>query len=290
MTGAGVRGGWSGELETLAVPVSHGLVLRGDGRGDPEGRIVVLLHGGGQTRHAWTETAEALAGAGFRALAFDLRGHGESDWDPEGRYDFPHYADDTEQLLQSLPRPAVLVGASLGGIASLVAAGLGPQACCAGLVLVDVAPHIEPQGAERVLRFMGARPDGFATLEEVAEAVAAYNPHRRRPPDLRNLEKNLRRRADGRYVWHWDPRFLEVDRSDRGRSEMMEQAARSLRAPTLLVRGRQSDLLSEEGAQRFLALVPHAQFRDVSGAGHMVAGDRNDAFTDAVLQFLAAID
>jgi pimeloyl-ACP methyl ester carboxylesterase len=280
----------SESVEPVAIPVTDGLVLRGDARGDPDGRIVVLLHGGGQTRHAWTETAEALAARGFRALALDLRGHGDSDWDAEGRYDFPNYGADTEELLRQLPRPSVLVGASLGGISSLMAAGLGPQERCAGLVLVDVAPHIEPQGAERVLRFMGASPDGFGSLEEVAAAVAAYNPHRTRPPDLRNLEKNLRRRPEGRWVWHWDPKFLTVDRSsDRGRSALLERAARALRAPTLLVRGRQSDILSEEGVRRFRALVPHAHFSDVSGAGHMVAGDRNDAFTQAVLEFLAAI-
>ena len=71
--------------------------------------------------------------------------------------------------------------------------------------------------------------------------------------------------------------------------EVLEAAARTLTVPTLLVRGRQSDLFSEEGAQAFLAMVPHAEFADVGGAGHMVAGDRNDAFNDAVIGFLQRI-
>lgn len=276
-------------VEQLRIEVADGLVLRGEAWGDPGARPVLLLHGGGQTRHSWTETSQRLAAAGLRALAVDLRGHGESDWDPAGGYDFGWFAQDVEALLRSLPRPGVVVGASLGGIAALVAVGLEVPERCKGLVLVDVAPRIEPSGARRVLDFMASAPDGFASVEEAAAAVAAYNPHRRRPPDLRNLEKNLRRRSDGRWVWHWDPKFLEIDRRRPGRADILSEAARALRVPTLLVRGRQSDLLSEEGARDFLALVPHARFRDVSGAGHMVAGDRNDAFTEAVLEFVASL-
>jgi len=276
-------------VEPWAVAGADGLTLRGDARGDASAQPVLLLHGGGQTRHSWTETAERLAKAGFRALALDLRGHGESDWDPTGAYDFRGFAADVEAVLASFARPVVAVGASLGGIAALVAVGTGSQARCAGLVLVDVAPRIEPAGAARVLSFMAAAPDGFESIEAAATAVAAYNPHRRRTPDLRNLEKNLRRRSDGRWVWHWDPKFLAVDRSNPRRTDVLDDAARALRVPTLLVRGRQSDLLSEEGARHFLELVPHATFCDVSGAGHMVAGDRNDAFSDAVLEFLASL-
>jgi pimeloyl-ACP methyl ester carboxylesterase len=69
--------------------------------------------------------------------------------------------------------------------------------------------------------------------------------------------------------------------------DSLDDAARGLSIPTLLVRGRMSDLLSQEGADEFLAQVPHSQFVDISGAGHMVAGDRNDHFTRAVLDFLA---
>jgi pimeloyl-ACP methyl ester carboxylesterase len=134
---------------------------------------------------------------------------------------------------------------------------------------------------------MTQRPDGFATLVEAAEAVAAYTQHRRRATDLKGLEKNLRRGADGRYRWHWDPRFVgpggPAGLLDR---EGLMAAAGRIRVPTLLVRGRESDVLSVEGADELLAVVSGSEFEDVSGAGHMVAGDRNDAFTAAVVAFL----
>jgi pimeloyl-ACP methyl ester carboxylesterase len=102
----------------------------------------------------------------------------------------------------------------------------------------------------------------------------------------------VRQRADGRWYWHWDPAFITSrpfegeSRQLRSRPDLLDDAARSLSVPTLLVRGRQSDLLSEQGAREFLDIVPHARYADVGGAGHMVAGDRNDAFNDAVVSFL----
>jgi pimeloyl-ACP methyl ester carboxylesterase len=170
----------------------------------------------------------------------------------------------------------------------------GGTELASSLTLVDVAHRMEVSGRNRIGAFMTAAPDGFATLEEAADAIAAYNPNRPRPSNLDGLRKNLRQREDGRWVWHWDPAFVhgrfgspDETRSSLTHPERLERAAAALRLPTLLVRGRSSDLLSEEGAQAFLALVPHARFADVAGAGHMVAGDRNDVFNRAILDFLA---
>ncbi len=249
---------------------------------------VILLHGGGQTRHAWGGTAGALAREGWRAIAVDQRGHGESEWAPDGSYEFDAFAADVEAICAQLPEPPVLVGASLGGIASLLAVGEA-GALARGLVLVDVAVRLETRGVSRVVDFMNAQPDGFESLEEAADHIAAYLPHRKRRPDVSGLAKNLRRGDDGRYRWHWDPRFM-IGRRPRTEAsdylDRVEGAARAIRIPTLLVRGRLSDLLSEEGARHFLDVVPHAHFADVSEAGHMVAGDRNDVFTEAVAAFL----
>jgi pimeloyl-ACP methyl ester carboxylesterase len=280
--------------EAVELPGSGGVRLRADVSGPSDGRPVVLLHGGGQTRHSWGSTVRLLGQRGWRAVAVDLRGHGESDWAPDGDYRLDAFAADIRSLAATLEAPPVLVGASLGGMASLVAVAEAPAPVASGLVLVDVAPRIESAGAERIGDFMREHMEsGFATLEEAADAVAAYNPHRPRPGDLTGLQKNLRRRPDGRWVWHWDPRFIsgEGGSTDETRASIMdpdrlEAAARGLNLPVLLVRGRISDLLSEEGARRFLDAVPHAEFADVAGAGHMVAGDRNDLFNDAILSFL----
>jgi len=275
----------------------EGLALVADAWGSPGDPGVLLLHGGGQTRHAWGGTAEALAGAGWYAVSLDLRGHGESAWCPDGHYHHSNFASDTVAVARSFERPPVLVGASLGGISSLLALSLAGEEIASALVLVDIATRMERVGVDRIVEFMLGKPEGYASLDEVADAIAAYNPHRPRPKDLSGLEKNLRRSDDGRYHWHWDPAFLAGPRrfsspenpepehkvSD---TSVLDRAARALTLPTLLVRGRMSDLLSEEGAKTFLEQVPHAKFADVSGAGHMVAGDRNDLFTRAVIDFL----
>ena len=275
----------------LELPGHGGLRLRAEVFGGEGAPPVLLLHGGGQTRHAWGGTARALAEDGWGAVAVDLRGHGESDWAPDGDYAFESFAADVAAMARAFATPPVLVGASLGGIASLLAVGLG-GAPARALVLVDVAPRIELAGAERVMAFMTARPEGFASLEEAADAVASYLPHRERPRELGGLAKNLRRGEDGRLRWHWDPRFMEREGprvAEASATDRLDAAARALRLPTLLVRGRLSDLLSEEGARHFLELAPHARYADVSGAGHMVAGDRNDRFTRAVREFLREV-
>jgi non-heme chloroperoxidase len=267
-----------------------GLRLVGDAYGDPAHRPAVLLHGGGQTRHAWGGTAAVLAEQGWYAVALDTRGHGDSDWAADGDYGVDTLVADLHCVVQALgARPAV-VGASLGGITALVAEGEAPSPISRAVVLVDIAPRVDKDGVHRIISFMTGRPEGFATVEEAADAVATYNPHRPRPTTSTGLQKNLRRGADGRYRWHWDPALMSGKRSSATQDpERLETAARRLTVPTLLVRGRMSDLLSEAGARAFLDVVPHAQYADVSGAGHMVAGDRNDAFTRAVVDFLAGV-
>ncbi len=251
---------------------------------------MLLLHGGGQTRHAWRGAGEWLAEAGYRAVAIDARGHGDSDWDPAGDYSRDAMVDDLAEVVAQIDEGApVVVGASMGGNAGLAAIGEG-RVRSRGLVLVDIAPRIRAAGTQKVGEFMGQKPDGFDSLEEVAEAIANYQPHRERPRTLDGLAKNVRLGADGRYRWHWDPKFRERPRMTRdqirARTRRLEDAARALTVPTLLVRGGLSDVLDEDGAQRFLDLVPQAEYVNVTDAAHMVAGDRNDIFAAAVLDFL----
>jgi pimeloyl-ACP methyl ester carboxylesterase len=272
---------------------ADGLTLRADRRGDPEAPPVVLLHGGGQTRHAWGGTAQALADAGWQTIAVDLRGHGDSDRSPTGDYSVDAFVSDVRGIVSALDVPPVLVGASLGGMMSLLAVGEPPPADAAALVLVDVAHRLEPDGAARIIDFMHSAPDGFASPDEAAAAVASYLPHREAPRDTSGLERNLRQR-DGRWHWHWDPRLFSApgslgDPTARARTlARARDAAAALTIPTLLVRGAISDVVSPEIVAEFAELAPHATIVDVRGAAHMVAGDQNDRFTDAVTGFLAA--
>ncbi|MGE0151055.1 MAG: alpha/beta fold hydrolase [Reyranellaceae bacterium] len=274
--------------ERLVFRTKDGLSLAADAYGRPGDRPVLLAHGGGQTRHAWGGTARALAEHGCYAVSLDLRGHGESDWSPGGDYLLDRFADDVRLVAAKLGRP-VMVGASLGGLSAMVSGGEAPQADFAALILVDIAPHIEIKGSDRVLAFMRDKlEEGFATLDEAADAVAAYLPERPRPTDLKGLEKNLRQREDGRWRWHWDPKFVAGDRKMDGgrRPERLAAAVRNMTCPMLLVRGRMSDVISEDSVRKFMELQPKARFVDIARAGHMVAGDANDVFTEAVRTFI----
>jgi pimeloyl-ACP methyl ester carboxylesterase len=250
---------------------------------------VVLLHGGGQTRHAWGETGRALAARGYEVIAMDLRGHGDSGWAADRDYSLDAYRDDLQAVQTYLGRPAVLMGASLGGIAAMLAAGEGDPALVSALVLVDITHRPSPEGASKIQAFMRSGRDGFVSLDEAVDAVAAYLPHRRRPRDPSGLMKNLRQR-NGRLHWHWDPQFLDHAASDRGRVDgRLDRAATAVGAPTLLVRGALSDIVTPDDVEAFRQVVPHAEFAEVAGAAHMVAGDENTAFGDAVLDFLTRV-
>lgn len=268
-------------------------------KGSIRGNPVLLLHGGGQTRHAWGGAARRIADAGHTAFTVDQRGHGDSAWLDDQAYAVSDYADDAVALCRTITKQTgkqpVLVGASLGGLSGLMAAHLGGSGLLAGLVLVDITPHMDPDGISRIQGFMAERMrEGFATLEEAAAAIAAYLPNRPQPRSLAGLAKNLRTGADGRHRWHWDPAFIDGPRTINTGGEAVQHdliaAARGLAIPVLLVRGQQSELVTEEAVVAFFGMVPHADFVDVSGAGHMVAGDRNDAFNDAVLGFLDQLE
>ncbi|WP_456694896.1 alpha/beta fold hydrolase [Aeromicrobium sp. P5_D10] len=247
---------------------------------------VLLLHGGGQTRHSWHRSGARFAEAGWTTYALDARGHGDSTWDSDGEYGIDLLVEDLLGVVRQIGTQPVLIGASLGGITSLIAQGENPDLARA-LVLVDIATRTEPKGVERILGFMRSAPDGFASLEEVADAISAYNPHRPRPSSLEGLKKNVRQGADGRWRWHWDPAFLNGgDEHRRSASqERLEDAARAVRVPTLLVRGAESDVVTAEGAEELRELIPHAIVREAK-AGHMVAGDDNDVFAAQVTEFL----
>lgn len=262
------------------------LTLVADAAGPPGGVPLLFLHGGGQTRQSWGGAIGEAARRGYRAISLDLRGHGESGWSADGRYDMDLFTADIRRVLTAIGQPAALVGASLGGLTALMVAATPPPAV-AGLVLVDVATRLEEKGTGEIAAFMTSAPDGFASLDDAADAVSAYLPHRPRPKDTSGLLRNLRLR-DGRYHWHWDPAFVSRARTaSRPDPSVFEDAARALAVPTLLVRGGRSRVVSRESAQAFLDLVLGAEWVDVAGADHMVAGDANDSFNAAVFDFLA---
>jgi pimeloyl-ACP methyl ester carboxylesterase len=217
-----------------------------------------------------------------------MRGHGESDWAPDGDYSFGAFAADCATVIEQLGGVPVLIGASLGGIASLIGEGTAVGVFSSGLILVDITSHTNPDGAARIRNFMRSGVDGFDSLEDAARAIAEYTPQRQRRASPEGLGKVLRERG-GRWYWHWDPEFISANQRVELSSEPGQFRGFTLREfsiPTMLVRGQMSDVVTTEGITHLLTLIPSMEVVEVEGAAHMLAGDKNDAFSDAILSFL----
>jgi pimeloyl-ACP methyl ester carboxylesterase len=266
------------------------IVLAADAFGRGGDPCIILLPGGGQTRFAWRRSAEVFAQNGYYVLSFDLRGHGESGWAANGDYSIDAFAGDVVCIARQAPGGAVFVGASIGGIAALVAAGESASPVARALVLIDVVPQMSEARLDRIRAFMSAGADGFASLEEAAAMVRAYLPERP-PRSAQALQNNLRTGKGGRLYWHWDPAFHagSKQRAEAGMLCRMEAATRGIGLPVLLVCGERSEVVDEQAIVHLLQLLPQAKAVRVAGAGHMVAGDRNDAFGAAVLDFLTEL-
>jgi len=269
-----------------------GLKIAADVWGSNNKKLVILLHGGGQTRHAWGETGKKLAEAGYHAVALDLRGHGDSEWHPDGDYTIKAYKEDLVSIIKEINKPASLIGASLGGMASLLLAGDEVNSnLCTALIMVDIGIYPDPAGSDRIVSFMLSGEGGFESLEDVAKSISDYLPHRQKPKDLQGLKKNLRLKEDGRYYWHWDPRFIRrrPGSRDKGYFNLQLKAAEKVVVPTLLIRGALSDVVTMEDVEYFSSVIDHAKFVEIEKAAHMIAGDRNDAFAEEAIKFLKSL-
>ena len=271
----------------------HGdIKIAADVWGSNNQELVILLHGGGQTRHAWGETGKKLAEAGYHSVALDLRGHGDSEWDADGDYSIRAYKDDLVSIINEIGKPARLVGASLGGMASLALAGDEINSnLCTALIMVDIGIYPDPVGSDRIVSFMLSGEKGFDSLEDAAKSISDYLPHRKKPKDLEGLKKNLRLKDDGRYYWHWDPRFIRrrPGSRDKGYFDLQLKAAEKVTIPTLLIRGALSDVVTMEDVDYFLSVISHAKFVEIEKAAHMIAGDRNDIFAEEAIKFLKSL-
>lgn len=281
--------------ESIKLVGQSGHLIAASIEGARDGMPVILAHGGGQTRRAWKEISTLLASHGFHAIAIDMRGHGDSDWSKDGAYDIADFASDLVAIAAGLDRMPALIGASLGGLAGIVAEGQLSPGSFASLTLVDITPQMEATGVARVVGFMAAHArEGFASPDEAARVISEYLPHRPSRKASSGLVHYLRQKPNGRYYWHWDPAFIDgVMRrhaqddalGDHGQSEL-NGAAMNLELPVHLVRGGSSDLVSPEAVEHFRKLVPHAAFSDIAGATHMVVSDQNDVFGAAIADFL----
>ena len=251
---------------------------------------VLCLHGGGQTAYMYEELGAAL-GARYHVLAPDLPDHGDSD----PAHDYGRHALAATLLplcAQFGVGKVAIVGASLGGIVAMTYATAHPEQVAA-IALIDVGHKLEEEGVRKIIEFM-SKHESFASLQEAATEIAAYLPHRKevRPE---SLTRNLRQRADGRWVWkHGFNRRLRTESAEPGKHwshviEGLDADAASLRCPVLVLRGAASDVLSNAGAEEITALIPNARLAIVANAGHLAAGDNPTSTVGLVSSFLAGL-
>jgi pimeloyl-ACP methyl ester carboxylesterase len=262
-----------------------------------EGVPMVLLHGFGNEAHIWDDFAPVVA-PHYRTLALDHRGHGQSDWDPQGRYEIDALVDDVEAVTAALGiERMVLVGHSLGGRVSTIFAGRHP-ARIAGLVIVDIGPEVDARGSLRIRQDIESNlQPAFDGVEEYARALSLAYPAAT-PEALRRMAQHgVRRRADGRFELVMDPalRGITGGRTPSPNAEQQEQllqrrmwdALAALPCPTLVVRGAASDVLSPEVADRMVdEVLQHGRLAVVPQAGHSVMTDNPSGFNDAVASFV----
>jgi len=276
----------------MEFKLRSGLSIAASSWGSESDPLVILMHGGGQTRHAWGNTGEVLGLSGFHVLAIDLRGHGDSDWHPDGDYSIDAYKSDLVSILNQLGKSASIVGASLGGMVAFSLAGdLDNGELVNALVMVDIGLYPNEKGSDQIINFMQSGNKGFASLEEASEAISGYLPHRKKPKDNNGLEKNLRLKEDGRYYWHWDPKFIKgrTIKKEIDQKAINKKVAKNINVPTLLIRGALSNVVTQDEVDDFLLALPHAEFEEIEKASHMIAGDRNDIFAASAIDFLKRI-
>jgi pimeloyl-ACP methyl ester carboxylesterase len=267
-----------------------------------EGTPLVFLHGFSNEAHIWDDAAPAVAPY-YRTIAFDLRGHGDSDRDPEGRYDYDHHVADLEAGLDALGiGRLVLVGHSLGGRIAMRFAGKHPDRL-AGLVIVDSAPELDVRGTVRItvdLQRGGAAGGGddltFGSEAQYRDVLARAYPEVSRPILERMAHHMLRRRGDGRFEPKLDPQWFKGrEGADRAAQEAREerltkemwQALAEVPCPTLVVRGAASDVMSPEVADKMVdEVLKHGRLAVVPRAGHSVMVDNPEGFTAALVGFV----
>lgn len=263
-----------------------GLELSGLAFGDSEAPPVLFFHGGGQSRNAWRSSARQVGEAGYYGIAFDLRGHGESQWASDGDYHVEAFARDVEALLKQFSRRVTLVGASRGGQAALIGGARHP-ARVRLIMLADVAPDMPDDGIVGIRQFFAEGARGYDSLDEAAAALS-HHLAQPRMADPARLARSMRQDEMGRWHWHWDPatgkeEFLHPP----SENEAVLAAAARVTSPLVMVRAELSHLVSDSNTARFKALAPHLEILIARGAGHMFTADRNDAFAAQLLAQLS---
>lgn len=247
----------------------------------------VCLHGGAQTAHSWDDFAPVVR-SDYHVYALDQRGHGDSDWTPDGDYSRYTQCEDVEAFVSALGlSPFILTGLSMGGINAITYAARYPEKVRA-LIIVDVGPEIETRGRENIQGFISGI-DELDSFDAFVERAHRFNPRRSLDNLRQRLSHNLKQLPSGKWTWKFDQKRLGAGGRSGFGPEGLWEDVRKIRCPTLIIRGGESDILAPEAAERMRAAVPNSRIAVVSGAGHSVMGDNPAGFAAAVQEFLLTL-
>jgi esterase len=251
---------------------------------------IVFLHGGALTAHTWDLVCTALR-KGYRCIALDQRGHGDTEWSPSMDYSRDAHCRDLAAFVDSLwLGNFVLVGQSMGGVNALTFTARNPTLVRA-LVLVDVGPDVDVEGVRRIADFVRA-PAELPSIEDFVERAVAFNPRRKRELLRRSLVHNLRRLPDGNWTWKYDRRpYMDGNFFERKMLEMrmLWSDVHCVRCPTLVVGGAESESFTPARAKRLAEELPDGRWTTVANAGHNVQGDNPAGLSDAIRDFLTDV-
>lgn len=255
--------------------------------GDAAKPTVLMLHGASQQAHSWDFVSLGLSQE-YHVMALDQRGHGDSDWAPDGDYSLEAHQRDIDGFVQGQGLEAfTLIGHSMGGRNSYVWASRHPGILNA-LVIVDTGPQSAPRGQGRIERFREL-PDELDSFEAFAQRVQEYT-GRSREQVLGALQYSIRQRPDGKWTWKYD-KLLRTPghRSPTWSADRLWECVGRITCPTLVVRGSESDIFAEATMQRMQEVIPDCTSVTVPRAGHLVPGDNPADFLAAVQGLLRRV-
>ena len=247
---------------------------------------VVLAHGLRGHGHSWDDVSAAIC-QDFHVMAVDQRGRGETDWAKDGDYSTEAYVADLEGFCQAVGLTSfILVGHSMGGRNSMSFASQHPE-MLQKLVIVDVGPTMDPRGGDRIKQEIINVPEEFDTFEAVVEYMTKQNRFASDVVMRRRLQYATKQLANGKFGWRYDLAIREQRRQGiSAPSADLWPEIIKITCPTLIIRGKESDLLAPDTAQRMLDTMPDAKLSEVPRAGHMVFEDNPTDFIAAIKAFL----
>ena len=269
---------------------ANGLRFHYQDWGDQSNPPLLLLHGFAQTCHSWDFVALSLCDR-FHVMALDQRGHGDSDWAPDGDYSPETQQKDIHAIVEALDlKGLVLMGLSMGGRNSFTYAANHSERIKA-LVIVDAAPQNMVGGTDNIRRFV-QQMDELGSVDEFVERIQKFNPRRAVEQIRGSILHNLKQLPSGKWTWKYDKLLRSPDRrlgSDPQMTERLWGYVESLKCPTLVVRGGASDVVALDTAEAMQKRIPNGTMATVENAGHLVMGDNPMGFQRAVTEFLAGL-